>query len=698
MFKSACSLSIILFSLFACTADQPDYSQWTEYLGGPDRNHYSTLNQITPQNVTKLKLAWSYEAPDSGQMQMSPIIVDGVLFGVTATVQAFALDAATGKEIWRFGDPLKVWHSTSRGVAYWENGDDKRILYTIGPKLYALNAKTGKPIEAFGDKGSIDLHEGLPKSARDKLIISNTPGTIFENLIIMPVRVSEGADAAPGDIRAFDVVTGRLVWTFHTIPYPYELGHETWENKETYLNTSVGGANNWAGMAVDRKSGILFVPTGSASPDFYGGHRKGANLYANCLLALDARTGKRIWHYQFTHHDIWDRDLPAPPNLLRVRHFGKKIDAVAQITKQGYVFLFDRKNGQPLFKIEEVEMPASDLEGEQAWATQPIPVLPKPFARQAYELTENDISPYAENREDLLELFRKLDKRHHAPPSLEGALLLPGYDGGAEWGGAAADPDDGILYVNANEMAWILQMEASSQLSPALPLGESTYLNFCASCHQVNRSGNALSGYPSLVDIGRRRDRAYISGLIASGKGMMPGYPQIKAEAKNALVEFLLGEEKKEVSGNLATTVPDLPYKHTGYQKFLDSNGLPGISPPWGTLNAIDLNTGAYLWKITLGDTDSLKQKGNPPTGCESYGGPVVTANGLLFIAGAKDGKFRAFDKKTGKLLWETTLPAPAFATPATYEVNGKQYIAVACGGEKLGTKKGNQVVAFALE
>ncbi|NUO01367.1 MAG: pyrroloquinoline quinone-dependent dehydrogenase [Saprospiraceae bacterium] len=689
----------LLPSLVACTADQPDYSEWREYLGGPDRNHYSSLTEITPENVQQLKVAWTYAAPDSGQMQMTPIIVDGILFGVTATVQAFALDAATGKEIWRFGDPLRVWHSTSRGVAYWENGEDKRILYTIGPKLYALNAKTGKPIETFGDKGSVDLHEGLPQSARDKFIISNTPGTIFENLIIMPLRLAEDAEAAPGDVRAFDVVSGKLVWTFHTIPYPYEMGYETWENKEAYLNTTVGGANNWAGMAVDRKAGVLFVPTGSAAPDFFGGQRTGKNLYANCLLALNARTGEKIWHYQFTHHDIWDRDPPAPPNLIKVRRFGKVIDAVAQVTKQGYVFVFDRKTGQSLYPIEEVEALPSPLAEEKAWPTQPIPVAPQPFARQAYELTENDLSPYAENRAELLEAFRKLDRRRFAPPSLEGVLLLPGYDGGAEWGGAAADPEDGILYVNSNEMAWILKLEANSQVGASLPLGEATYLKLCASCHQVNLSGNALSGYPSLVDISRKRSRNYISGLVTSGKGMMPGFPQITGDAKQALLDFLLGLEKKEGGEGIATAaLPDLPYKHTGYHKFLDSNGLPGIAPPWGTLSAIDLNTGAYRWKVTLGDTDSLKQKGHPPTGCESYGGPVVTASGLLFIAGTKDGKFRAFNKNNGKLLWETTLPAAAFATPATYEVNGKQYIALACGGEKLGTPKGNKVVAFALE
>ncbi|MBI5916513.1 MAG: PQQ-binding-like beta-propeller repeat protein [Bacteroidetes bacterium] len=693
--------SAILLLVFSCKKDKPDYSQWPEYLGGPGRNHYSSLSQITPENVGKLKVAWTYSAPDSGQMQMSPIIVDGVLFGVTAAVQAFALDAATGKEIWRFGDPMKTWYSASRGVAYWSNGEDRRILFTAGPSLFALDAQTGRPIENFGDHGKVDLHTGLPDIAQNKFIISTTPGTIFENLIIMPLRLSEGPDAAPGDIRAFDVVTGTLAWTFHTIPYPHEPGYDTWENRDAWKNNEVGAANNWAGMAIDRELGIVYVPTGSAAPDFYGGKRKGKNFYSDCLLALNARTGKKIWHFQFTHHDLWDRDPPAPPNLITVHRFGREIKAVAQVTKQGYVFVFDRTNGQSLYKINEVQMPGSNLAGETAWETQPIPEKPKPFARLSSELTENDLSPYAENREELLQTFRQSDKRLFAPPSLEGVFLLPGYDGGAEWGGAAADPEDGILYVNANEMAWILKMEAaeSGAATQALPPGQLAYQMWCSSCHKNDRTGNVVSGYASLVQISTKRTREEVATLISGGKGMMPGFPQISPEEKKAVVAFLFGEEKKEV-GAVANTaaLPDLPYKHAGYNKFLDSKGLPGIAPPWGTLNAIDLNTGEYVWKVTLGDTDSLRQKGHPPTGCESYGGPVVTASGLLFIAATKDGKFRAFDKKTGHLLWETTLPAASFATPATYEINGKQYIALACGGEKLGTPKGNQVIAFALE
>lgn len=693
-------LGLLFLSILAWNnADtDPTDSDWPEYLGGPDRNHYSELSDITPNNVDKLKIAWRYSLPDSGQMQVNPLVIDGVLYGVSASVQAFALNAATGKELWRFGDPLKDWSSTSRGVSYWTDGKEQRILYTAGPNLWALNAKTGKPIPSFGDKGKVDLHTGLPEIAQKKFVISNTPGTIFEDLIVMPVRLSEGSDAAPGDIRAFNVRTGKLAWTFHTIPYPGEYGYKTFP-KDAYLNTYTGAANNWSGMAVDRKRGILYVPTGSAGFDFYGGNRKGQNLFANCLLALDARTGKRIWHYQTTHHDIWDRDMPAPPNLVTIKKDGKTIDAVAQITKQGFVFVFDRVTGKPLFPIKEIPVLASDLEGEKAWKTQPMPMLPVPYSRQSNALSESDISPYAENREELIQNFRKYKKGFYDPPSKEGTVILPGFDGGGEWGGAAADPE-GILYVNSNEMAWILTMvetPPADELANASP-GEKIYITTCAACHGVDRKGNAKSGFPALVDIEKKRDKGFVTQIISAGKGMMPGYPALSNAEKQALVAYLFGDEKKEVGAVAGANKPVvLPYRITGYNKFLDSKGLPAISPPWGQLSAINLNTGEYLWQVPFGEEPTLVAKGIRNTGVENYGGPVITASGLLFIAATKDGMFRAFDKKTGKVLWETKLPAAAFATPATYAINGKQYIVLACGGTKLGTPKGNQYVAYAL-
>lgn len=687
----------LLTTAWLRTKELSSADEWTEYLGGPERNHYSTLTQITPENVKNLQVVWSYSAPDTGQMQVNPIIVDGVLYGVTSAVRAFALEAATGKELWRFGDPMKNFASTSRGIAYWSNGTDRRILHTIGSNLYALDAKTGQPIPTFGDNGKVDLHTGLPASAKEKFIISNTPGTIFGDLIVMPVRLSEGADAAPGDLRAFNVRTGKLVWSFHMIPHPGEVGYETWP-KDAHLNTDVGGANNWSGMSIDRKRGILYVPTGSAAFDFYGGNRKGQNLFANCLLALDARTGKRIWHYQFIHHDLWDRDLPCPPNLMTIRQNDKNIDVVVQATKHGYVFIFDRVTGKPIYPINEIPVPSSELAEEKTWPTQPIPTKPAPFARQSHTLTEKDISPYAENRDTLVARFRQHRKERFAPPSKAGTIIFPGFDGGAEWGGSAADPA-GILYVNSNEMAWVLtivdtpKQDALAHLSP----GEKIYTMNCTSCHGADRKGNTRSGYPSLVNIETRRDRAYVAHTISNGRGMMPGFTALSADDKQALVAFLFGDEKKEVGTVAKVQQPYVPYGITGYNKFLDSKGLPAIGPPWGTLNAINLNTGEYLWKIPFGEEKSLKEKGVPTTGTENYGGPIVTASGLLFIAATKDGMFRAFDKKTGKILWETELPAAGFATPSTYQVNGKQYVVIACGGTKLGTKKGNQYVAFAL-
>ena len=695
---------LILLVIIGCTNQDKDvkssnqYTTWSSYLGDSGRSHYSTLSQITEENVAQLKVAWSYEAKDWGQMQMNPIVVDSILYGVTAALRVVALNAATGKEIWQFGDSVKVWHSTSRGVSYWENGSDKRILCTRGPDLYALNALTGEPISSFGNNGKIDLRSGMPASAKDKFVISNTPGTIYKNLIVMPLRVSEGAGAAPGDIMAFNVVTGGLEWVFHTIPHPRESGFETWEDSTAYKSPIVGAANNWAGMAVDEDAEILYVPTGSAAPDFYGGVRLGSNLYSNSLLALNANTGQRLWHFQFTHHDIWDRDPPAPPNLMLVERGGKKIPAVAQVTKQGYVFVFNRLTGEPLFDIEEKAMPSSTLEGEEAWPTQPIPLKPKAFARMSQDLTEKDLSPFAENREELLSTFKASDKGQYAPPSNSPTFLLPGYDGAAEWGGAASDPDDGILYVNSNEMAWNLQLAPTAKIDDDTPLGEAIYQKNCVSCHQANREGIAASGFPSLIDLQLRKEKTEVTQIIKNGKGMMTGFPQLKGEEMQALLRFLYNEEVKHTVASETTEseAENVPYKHTGYTKFLDNNGLPGISPPWGTLHAIDLNTGDYKWSIPFGNTPELGEDGIG-TGTENYGGAIVTSNGLLFIGATRDGYFRVFDKENGTILWEYKLPAAAFATPAMYEVDGKQYIAIACGGEKLGTEKGNQIIAFSL-
>lgn len=694
--KILLGITIFLSSfLLISFMSQNQNDDWDSYLGGSDRNHFSTLDQITKDNVAQLKIAWTYSMPDSGQMQSNPIISNGVLYGISSGLQVFALNAATGKQIWKFGDPLKNWASTSRGVSLWKGENENRILFTAGPNLWALDAKTGQAISSFGTGGKVDLHEGLPKIAQDKFIISNTPGTIYKNLIIMPVRLSEGADAAPGDLRAFDVITGKIAWTFHTIPYPGEYGYSTWP-KDAYKNEYVGAANNWAGMAVDEKRGILFVPTGSAGYDFWGGNRKGQNLFANCLLALDANTGKRLWHFQTTHHDIWDRDLPAPPNLITVVKNGKKIDAVAQITKQGYVFVFDRVSGKPLFPIVEKKVPNSEFSAESAWPTQPVPTLPKPYARQSNELSNEDYNPYSQNIAQLKQTLKSIDKNWYAAPSKKGTLILPGFDGGGEWGGAGADPEKGIIYINSNEMGWIQTMEPAATNLKAT--GENVYKTYCKSCHGAELQGNVKSGFPELNTIHQRRKKAFVSEIVSQGKGMMPGFGQLTALEKSNLLAFLFKEAPKEIVSAQDLKTKNLPpYKMTGYNKFLDSEGMAGISPPWGTLNAIDLNTGQYIWKIPFGDEPLLAKKGIKNTGAENYGGPIITENGLLLIASTKDGKFRAFDRSNGKLLFEYLLPAAAFATPSTYMANGKQFVVMACGGTKLGTPKGNQYVAFSL-
>lgn len=691
-------LGIILLALLfnGCLLEEKQV-EWREYLGGADRNHYSSLSQIDTSNVNQLEKVWEFHTGDtSGQMQCNPIIAGGMLFGSTASIEIFALNAATGKEIWRFRDVRdEQWYSTNRGVAYWELGGESRILFSAGEWLYALHAKTGKLVTSFGDNGRVSLKSGLGENAKDKFVIASTPGAIYRNSIIMPLRLSESTGAAPGYIQSFDVITGKLKWVFKTIPDPGEPGYETWE-KDNYTNREVGGANSWAGMSVDLKRGMVFVPTGSAAFDFYGGNRKGNNLYANCLLAINARTGKLIWYYQFTHHDVWDRDLPAPPNLVTLTKDGKKIEAVAQITKQGFVFVFERETGKPVYEIEEVPVPTNGVPGEVLSPTQPRPVKPAPYARQSF--SENDISTLAENRNDLINKYRQSKKGWYAPPSLEGTIMFPGFDGGGEWGGASFDEETGYLYVNANEMPWLLKLnKKNNNLNNSLSSVKNVYINKCSSCHGADKKGRPSSGYPSLDQLGARKSASEITAIITGGKGMMPGFPGLKPEEKKALVDYLLGKEATEKVEVADVATKDV-YEFDGYNKFLDSKGYPGIVPPWGTLTAIDLNTGEHAWRIPFGSYPELAAKGIEGTGSENYGGGIVTKGGLFFIGATRDNKVRAYDKKTGKQLWLADVSASSYASPSTYEINGNQYVVFVCGGAKLGTNKGDSYVAFALK
>ena len=695
-------LSFLAFAfLISCSQPNDQYKGWRIKGGTADGIQYSQLNQITKQNVGQLQVAWSYRTHDADtlknrtQLQCNPIIVNGVLYATSAKLKAFAVEAATGKELWKF-EPGEEnpGLGVNRGVTYWEEGEDKRILYSFGENLYAIDARTGKKIETFGTEGRVSLKEGLGDRAAKLMVLSNTPGVIYKNLIIMGSRVHEGPIAAPGHLRAFDVKTGKLVWVFHTIPQPGEPGYETWPEDAW---KRVGGANAWAGMSVDHKRGLVFASTGSASFDFYGGNRKGQNLYANCVLALNAETGERKWHYQIIHHDMWDRDLPASPVLVTVNHDGKKIDAVVQVTKSGYAYLFNRENGEPLFPIEEIPVPSSDLDGEEAWPTQPIPTKPAPFARQVFtEDMINTITP--EGEAYVKEKFKGLRTgRLFIPPSKEGTIVFPGFDGGAEWGGSSFDPESGVLYVNANEMPWILQMVDVRMKGDAWA-GISLYRTHCATCHGIDRGGDGHV-FPAIKNLQEKYNKESLKKFVLTGKGVMPAFSHLSDTDRDAIARYVLDLQERtadEKKGSFERD-PDILYSNTGYNRFLTPEGYPAVEPPWGTLNAIDLNKGEIKWQVPLGEFKELKEKGVPATGTENYGGSVATAGGVIFIAATRDEKFRAFDKETGKILFEYQLPSAGYATPSVYQVDGKQYVVIACGGGKMGTKSGDSYVAFAL-
>ena len=680
---------------------------WPAHGGNAGHTQFSPLAQITAANVGRLQVAWTYRTgdarPDRSQIQCNPIIVRGTLYATSPQLKVFALDAATGRQRWVF-DPFAEGREqasalgVNRGVVYWEEpgGANARILVTAGQSLFALDAQTGRPISTFGQDGSVDLREGLGRDPSTLYVLSNTPGTIYRDLLILGTRVGEGPGvSAPGHIRAYDVRTGRIRWTFHTIPQPGEPGYETWPPDAWQR---AGGANSWSGISVDEARGLVFVPTGSAAFDFWGGNRHGANLYANCLLALRADTGERVWHYQFVRHDLWDRDPPQAPVLVTVRRDGRRVDAVAQVTKTGHVFLFERETGAPLFPIEEVPAPPSDLQGEQAWPSQPLPVKPPPFSRQAF--TEAEITTLSrEATESVRERWQAARKGHlFTPPSEQGTIIFPGFDGGGEWGGSAFDDRTGWLFVNGNEMPWILRMvKLRDRHGEPGATGRRSYQTYCGTCHGEDRQGDPLKTVPSLQGIESRLSRRAVDEIVRTGRGVMPAFATIPDAERKALIAYLFNDaQPPRTQPSPDDPSADVVYTHTGYNRFLDPEGYPAVRPPWGTLNAIDLNVGEIVWQVTLGEYPELTKRGIPPTGTENYGGPVLTASGLIFIGATKDEKFRAFDARTGKVLWETTLPAAAHATPATYSVNGKQYVVVAAGGGK-GTKSGDAYVAFAL-
>ncbi len=773
------------------------HQDWPAY-GGPTGDRYSPLTGITRDNVHQLKPVWTYNPGEPGGLQTNPLIVGRTLFGFTPSQQVIALDAATGKLLWSFNSGTPGLQPT-RGLTYWTDGTHSALFAGLLSFLYALDPATGKPIPSFGNNGRIDLRADLDApNLEQSFAAMTTPGVLYKDTIIVGFRAPEVKPAIHGDIRAYDVRTGKLRWIFHTIPHPGEDGYSTWP-KDAWKHT--GAANNWAGMAVDAARGIVYAPTGSAVDDFYGGDRLGDDRFANTLLALDANTGKRLWDFQGVHHDIWDRDFPSPPSLVTVTVAGKPVDAVAQTTKQGFLYLFDRTSGAPIFPVKEVPFPASTVPGERTSPTQPVPQGPAPFARQL--LTEAMLTTRTpEAHSFAVKAFRSFRSAGQFLPLTldQQTVIFPGFDGGAEWGGSAVDHRTGVLYVNANDIAWTGGLTRNVATSDP---GATAYLSQCATCHGGDRRG-APPAFPSLIEIDHRLSDNQLIAVIHNGKGRMPALPNVDGAQLTALLDFLksggdLAPGRTVLSPNRAETrgaavyaescalchgpnltgssalypaivgvrsrLPDAqilrtihdgkgrmpafphlatadaaallrflgkpapaatspagtrrivseltgkheaesglppeasPFRFTGYRRFLDPDGYPAVVPPWGTLNAIDLNTGRYLWKIPLGNYPELAAQGLKDTGSENYGGPIVTASGLLFIAATNfDHTVRCFDSHTGALLWSANLPFSGNATPATYMVDGRQYLVIATSNARNPkAPQGAAYVAFAL-
>lgn len=676
----------------AASSPAAPYTTWNEYGGAPDDAQYSALKQINRANVKDLRQVWFYPAGNNGfRYGSNPIVIDGAMYVVGRNNSVVALDAATGKQIWMH-DNGKVTNFNSRGVVYWasKDGSDRRILEVVNNHLVALDARTGKIIDSFGDHGRVDLRVGLGRDpATIRQIGSQTPGRIFGDLILEGSATGEEYESPPGDLRAYNVITGKMAWIFHTVPHPGEPGYDTWPPNAWKYE---GGTNTWGEISLDAKRGIAYFPTGSPTYDFYGADRTGADLYSDCILAINAATGKLLWHYQTTHHDLWDYDLMVGPKLLTINHDGRKVDVVAQAGKNGFLYVLNRETGKPIWPIVERPVPKSDMPRQTAWPTQPIPTVIPPFARQRF--TAAMVDPYIaspQEREKIrAEVAASRNFGIYTPPDTTNTMEMPGNNGGANWGSAAIDPARGLFFVLSKAAPSMLKLEPKPprrQMSgPPANQGEILYMQNCRICHQADLKGQP-PGIPSLIGVVQRGGPDLVRTAVQGGMAPMPAFPDLSPKDIDNLIVFLRDPQKANVPPDILSMLnrPAAKPTHlepastrywTGYGYMNSSDGLPAINPPWSTLTAYDLNTGKIKWQVPFGGVTRLEEKGITNTG--SYwprGGVVVTAGGLIFGGSKSDNTFHAYDEMTGKVLWAAKLPAGPDGIPAVYEVKGREYV-----------------------